>query len=409
MDISRFIAGRIAFNTQSSFSRFIIRLAIGATMLSVGGMIIALSFVNGFEQTISNKIFSLWGHIRVQYLTTEQVALAEETPIKKNDTIFNQLKQLPEVISANTFATKSVLIKSDTTLEGVLLKGIEKDFRFETYQPFLQEGVWMNYPDSGYSTDIVLSTSTAAQLKVKVNDVVTLFFLESGSNPRIRKAKVCGLFKTGIDEYDRNMAIGDLNLIRRINLWNDSLIGGYEVYLKDPKQMNVVNEQIRNKLPIQWGSRTIQEVYPNIFDWLNLQHKTKWLVLAIVMVVAVINLITCLLILVLDRTNMIGILKSLGAYDWSVQKIFLYQGTLISAGGIILGTFFGLAFCWLQTLTGFIKLNEEAYYLSVAPVQIVWWQVLLVNIVTLLICFVVLLLPSLLVKKISPVKAIRFE
>ena len=326
MDISAFIAGRIAFNTQSSFSKFIIRLAIVATMLSVGGMIIALSFVNGFEQTISNKVFSLWGHIRVQYLTTEQLALAEETPIKKDDAIFNKLKQLPGVSSANTFATKSVLIKSDTTLEGVILKGVEEDFDFGMYQPFLKEGVWMNFPDSGYSTDIVLSTITAAQLKVHINDSVILFFLENGTNPRIRKARVSGLFKTGIEEYDKNIAIGDLNLIRRINLWNDSLIGGYEVYVKDKNQINPLNEQIKNSLPIQWGSRTIQEVYPNIFDWLNLQHKTKWMVLVIVMVVAIINLITCLLILVLDRTNMVGILKSLGAYDWSVQKIFLEHG-----------------------------------------------------------------------------------
>lgn len=378
-------------------------------MLSVGGMIIALSFVNGFEQTISNKVFSLWGHIRVQYLTTEQLALAEETPIKKDDAIFNKLKQLPGVSSANTFATKSVLIKSDTTLEGVILKGVEEDFDFGMYQPFLKEGVWMNFPDSGYSTDIVLSTITAAQLKVHINDSVILFFLENGTNPRIRKARVSGLFKTGIEEYDKNIAIGDLNLIRRINLWNDSLIGGYEVYVKDKNQINPLNEQIKNSLPIQWGSRTIQEVYPNIFDWLNLQHKTKWMVLVIVMVVAIINLITCLLILVLDRTNMVGILKSLGAYDWSVQKIFLYHGTIISAGGIILGTLFGVLFCTLQATTGFIKLNEEAYYLSTAPVKIIWWQVAAVDAATLVICFIVLLIPSLLIKKINPITAIRFE
>lgn len=409
MNISAFIARRIAFNTQSSFSKFIIRLAIVATMLSVGGMIVALSFVNGFEQTISNKVFSLWGHIRVQYLTTEQLALAEETPIKKDEVVFKKLKEFPGVSSANTFATKSVLIKSDTTLEGVILKGIEKDFDFNAYDPFLKEGTWMSFPDSGYSTDVVLSTISASQLKVKVNDSVLLFFLESGENPRIRKAKVSGLYKTGIDEYDRNIAIGDLNLIRRINLWNDSLIGGYEVYLKDPKQMDAINDQVKNSLPVKWGSRTIQEVYPNIFDWLNLQHKTKWMVLVIIMVVAIINLITCLLILVLDRTNMVGVLKALGSRNWNIQQIFLYHGTIISAGGILLGTAFGLAFAWLQSATGFIKLNEEAYYLSYAPVKVIWWQVIAIDLATLIICFLILILPSLLVRKITPIKAIRFE
>ncbi|HET9055427.1 MAG TPA: ABC transporter permease, partial [Chitinophagaceae bacterium] len=206
MNSSIFIARRIAFNTQSSFSRFIIRLAIVATTLSVGGMIVTLSFVNGFEQTISNKVFSLWGHIRVQYLTTEQIALAEETPIKKDDDVFKKLNQFSGVKSANTFATKSVLIKSDTTLEGVILKGIEKEFDYGMYRGFLKAGRWMNFPDSGYSTDIVLSSITASQLKVNLNDSVFLFFLENGANPRVRKAKVCGVFKTGIDEYDRNIA-----------------------------------------------------------------------------------------------------------------------------------------------------------------------------------------------------------
>ncbi|HET9056170.1 MAG TPA: FtsX-like permease family protein, partial [Chitinophagaceae bacterium] len=344
-----------------------------------------------------------------QYLTTEQIALAEETPIKKDDDVFKKLNQFPGVKSANTFATKSVLIKSDTTLEGVILKGIEKEFDYRMYRGFLKAGTWMHFPDSGYSTDIVLSSITASQLKVNLNDSVFLFFLENGANPRVRKAKVCGVFKTGIDEYDRNIAIGDLNLIRRINLWSDSLIGGYEVYVDDKKLIKPLNEEIKNALPIQWGSRTIYEIYPNIFDWLNLQHRTKWLALIIVMVVAIINLITCLIILVLDRTNMVGVLKALGAYDWSIQKIFLYHGTIISAGGILLGTAFGLFFCWLQSTTGFIRLNEEAYYLSTAPVNVVWWQVLLVDVATLFICFLVLLLPSFLVNRIAPIKAIRFE
>lgn len=409
LQISSFIARRIAFNRQHSFSRFIIKLSVAATAISVAIMIVALAFGTGFTNAISQKVFSFWGHLRLQHYESYSGALSQESPIRANDTVVKMLKQNPDVRSVQQFATKWTALKTSSSMEGVLMKGVGKDFDLDFFRPFIIEGGFISFKDSGFSDQVIISKYLADLLKLRVNDKLVAYFVQPDEAPRPRPLYVCGIFKTGIEDYDKNYAIADINLIRRYNNWQADEIGGYEVFLHDYSRMDAVNNTTLDQLPVEWYSRTIKEIYPNIFDWLALQKKNNLILVIIMSVVAVINMITCLIILVLERTRMIGVLKAIGSSDWAIQKIFLFHATFIAIAGIIIGTLIGTGLGWIQQKTGFIHLNEEAYYINVAPVKIIWWHVGLVNIMTFLICFLVLIIPTYIVKRVRPVKAIQFK
>ena len=412
MNISTFIARRIAFNQQKSFSRFIIRLSTTATIISVAVMIITLSFVNGFQETVSGKVFSFWGHIRVGFRQPLKANIAEEEPIGKNDTLVQQIKHIPGVKSVHPFATRYAILKTAEDMEGVLVKGLDNTYDSLHLSSFLQEGSrWIRFNDTTYSREIIISTYTARQLNLKLNDRVLIYFIRPDGSMRPDRLNIVGIYKTGIEEYDKTFAIGDMKLIRRLNSWNDNQIGGYEVFLDDYKKMDQVSSNIYYdpQFPDLWETKTIKEIYPNIFDWLQIQDYNQNILIAIMTIIAVINLITCLIILVLERLRMIGILKALGASNWTVQKIFINHSVIITFTGIILGTALALGLLLLQQKFEFVKLQEEAYYMSTAIVKIVWWQVLAVIGGTLLVSFLVLLIPSIIARRIQPIKAIRFS
>lgn len=417
MKVASFIANRIAFNQakgpgeQKSFSRFIIRLSVGATVISVAVMIVTLAFVNGFQETVSNKVFSFFGHIRVQYKQAYRAAGAEEMAIEKDDTVETIIKKYPGVKSIHPFATRYAILKTRDEMEGVLMKGLDASYDFNHLKPFLKEGRWLQFNDSSYAREIIISEHTANQLDLKLQDRILIYFIRPDGTLRPDRLNVVGIYKTGIDDYDKNFAVGDLKLIQRLNEWKPDEIGGYEIFLSDYTQMQKASEDIyaQPAFPERWDTKPIKEIYPNIFDWLNMQNVTRNVLLGFMILVAVINLITCLIILVLERIRMVGVLKAVGASDWTVQKIFLRHSLIITTAGIIIGAALGLGILYLQQTTGFIKLKEEAYYMTEAAVKIIWWQVAAVCAGTFLVNLLVLTIPSYIVRKVQPVKAIQFR
>ena len=417
LNVASFIANRIAFNRSKgpgghkSFSRFIIHLSVGATIVSVAVMIVTLSFVNGFQETVSNKVFSFCGHIRVLNKQADRIAIAEETPIEINEETVAAIKKDPQVKSIHPYATRYAILKTKDEMEGVLMKGLDSSYDFNHLKPFMKEGRWVQFNDSSYSRDIIVSAHTSKQLNINLEDKILIYFIRPDGSLRPDRLNVVGIYKTGIDEYDKNFAIGDLKLIQRLNDWKQTEIGGYEIFLQDYTQMQKTSEDLfaLPAFPERWDTRPIKEIYPNIFDWLNMQNVTRNVLIGFMILVAVINLITCLIILVLERIRMVGVLKAIGASDWTVQKIFLRHSLIITTAGIIIGTVVGLGILYLQQATGFIKLDEEAYYMSEASVKIIWWQIAAVCTGTLLVSFLILTIPSYIVRKVRPVKAIQFR
>jgi lipoprotein-releasing system permease protein len=307
------------------------------------------------------------------------------------------------------FAHKPGIIRTKTDLEGILLKGVGRDFDWTNLQPYLLEGRPIMPNDTAPSRDIIISRQTADRLQVGVGDKFVLHFVKAGEQLR-RVFQVCGIYKTGLEEYDRKFAICDLRQTQELLGWRADQVAGFEVWLDDLRDLDLYNDFIYNEvIGDQLLSVSIRDKFPAIFEWLQLQDYNEIVILGLMLAVAIINMITALLVLVLERTQMIGILKSLGARNGRIRRIFLYHAGLIALNGIFWGNLLGLGFCFLQQQFRLIRLNEADYYLAYAPIKVQWLTVIGVNIGTIVLTLLFLLLPSMMVSRIAPVRAIRFK
>lgn len=395
---------------KKAFSSFILRVSILATTISVATMIVALSFINGFQQVVAEKIFHFWGHIRIQHFEPLKSSIAEASEMQRVRVVEDKLSRTPSIKSIAPFANKSAILKSAESIEGILVKGIDSTYPIQKINRFLIKGKWPALSDSVHANEIAISSYTANQLNIDQGASLLIYFIqENGEMPKTRKLTVSGIYKTGIDVYDKVYAIADLSMIQRLNEWDTGTISGYEIDIDDYNQMEITSMKIYENLPSGWNAITLKELSPEIFDWLKLQDTNKAILIIVMIIIAGINLITCLLILILERTNMIAMLKAVGARENTIQQIFIYYGTWIALRGICLGTVVGLGICYLQQYTQFIKLNEEAYYIDAAPVAINYIQVILIAGCTLILSLVILVLPSVISRKINPSRALQFR
>lgn len=409
MNLELFIAKRLALGDKKSFSRFIIRIAVVAIALSVAVMIVSTCMVSGFSKEIKERIFGFWGEVHITNFNNNDSY--ENAPIRKEQVLVDKLRKADDVRNVAPFIIKAGILKTKTEIEGIALKGVNAEYDWPTIRSYLKEGSLLSLKDTAASKDILVSRSTAKRLHLKVGDNVIAYFIRSDlAAPIGRRLKVCGIFHTGLEEYDKQYALVDIRLLQQLNEWKENEVAGYEVRLNDMDRMDAFKDSVYYKyIDQKVNAQTMKEINRNIFEWLDLQKVNEYLILGFMVLVAMLNMITALIILILDRTNMIGILKSLGATNKSITEIFIYNSAYIILNGLFWGNIIGLGICLFQHFTGFIKLNEENYYLSVAPVYFNILGIVLINIGTLLICTVILLLPTRLISRISPMKAIRFD
>lgn len=370
-------------------------------------MILALATGNGLRKEIKNKIISFGGHIQI--LNYQPTPTYEQVPVSLGAEALTRIKGTENVISVQPFGRKAGIIKNDKLFEGAVLKGVDQNYNWENFKPYLQGGKIPQFAATGYNDSILLSTHLSRRLNLELNDKFEMYFVRQDQPPLLRKFIVSGLYKTDFEDIDESFLIGDLNHIRRLNKWDSTQVGGYEVFLANTGAMQGTANALRLDIPYEYDALTAEQLNGQIFQWLALFDINIIIILVIIIAVATVNMSIALLILIMERTQMVGTLKALGSTNPSVQKIFLLNAGFLIIKGLFWGNLIGIGLGLLQQQFGFLKLDPETYYVSEVSVDLNWVHITGLNLGTILICLICLLLPSLLITRISPVKALRFE
>lgn len=406
MNLSRFISKRISGEQQESFSSTIHKIAVASITLGLAAAIVSFLIMKGFQETVKDRIYSFSGHIIITKFSMSNSM--EETPLNFNIPLYKNYKQLGFVHHIQEYAHKAGLIKTEDEVLGVVLKGVGKSFDSTAFKSNVIEGRFIHFLDSGYSNEVLLSKIIANKLNVKVGDAITIHFFQNP--PRLRRLTIAGIYETNLSEYfDGKVVMGDIGLIARLNDWTDSIAGGLEVFVKDVNHIDDAGQAIAERIDYDLNIESVNGKYIQVFEWLNLLSRQVNILLMIILIVVCVNMISIIMILVMERTQMIGMLKALGANNKLIRTIFVYNGINLIVKGLLLGNALGLVLCYIQYQFKLIKLNPEDYYMSFVPISWHWEIVIMLNVLTFLVVTVVLLLPTAIISRISPIKAIRFD
>jgi len=410
LNLEYFIAKRLitAKSYKSSISSPIIKIAITAIAIGIIMMIVSVATGIGLQNKIREKVAAFNGHIVITNFDDNQSQVHTQ-PISINQSFYPKFKTIEGINHIQAVANKAGIIRTESSVEGIILKGVGKDYVWTNIKEYIIEGRLPNYKDE-LNEEVLISEYLANRLHLKLGDKFNTFFMkESGKMPNLRNFKSVGIYNSGFQEFDASYVLGDIRHVQRINKWKQDEIGAFEVFINDFTQIKVIGDEIYKEIPPTYNSITIEEKFFSIFEFLKLFDFNIVVILIVMIVVATINMIVALLVLILERTQMIGILKALGANNWNIRKIFLYNAAYLISRGLLFGNLIALALLFLQKTFGIIKLNPQNYYVSEVQVDINFLHILLLNLGTILICLLVLLIPSYIITKISPVKAIRFD
>jgi len=383
-----------------------VRVAIAGILLGLAIMILSVAILRGFKQEVIAKQRGFAGDVTV--FKFDLNSSYENTPFVLSDSSRHLIEGIDGIRSLQAFATKPGIINANDEVEGVVLKGIDETYDQAFLSNILIDGHTIDFTDTlAAKQQILISDYTAARMNLSVGDDFLMYFVQEPL--RKRKFEIVGIYRLGVEEIDKTYAIGDLSIIQRLNNWERGTVGGYEIKIDDYRRLAEKTEEVFNSLPIDLRALSVVEQYPQVFQWLELLDINTQIILVLMLLVAIINMISALLIMILERTTMIGILKALGLSNGGIRKIFLYNAAYLIGIGLLLGNLVGLGFCIFQSETHFFSLDEASYYVSYVPVAVNVLDVVLLNIGVLLICVLALLVPSGLASRISPVKAISFK
>lgn len=411
MNFEYFISKRLVTKSdyKSSISAPIIKIAISAIAIGVVMMFIAIATGFGLQEKIREKIAAFNGHIVINNFTNNQATITQN-PVSTQQEFYPSFTSIPEIEHIQKVATKYGIIRTETDFEGIVVKGVDEQYRWEYLEEFLVDGVLPVF-DESISREVLISDYLATRLGFKTGDKLIVYFLREDQDrlPRSVGLTISGIFDSGFKEFDETYIIADLKQIQRLNNWSANEIGQFELFVEDFNDIQEVGYKVYEEVDSFLNASTIVELYPSIFEWLKMFDFNIILIIGIMILVAGINMMTALLVLILERTQMIGILKALGSSDWSIRKIFLYNAGYLIFKGLFWGNLIGIGLLLIQKYFKIIQLNPETYYVSEAPIYLSLDYILMINFGTLLLCLLMLLIPSVIIVKISPVKAMKFE
>ncbi|WP_299821022.1 FtsX-like permease family protein [uncultured Pontibacter sp.] len=402
MNISKYISDKISEVQAGTFTSSVTKIAIISIAAGIAIMIVSFAILEGFRNEIRDKIFSFGSHLQVSKYDTNNSY--EGAPISKNIGLTDSIVGVKKI---QPFARKTAIIKTEDEVLGVVLKGVGRDYDLSAMQQNLKSGELIAYNDSSSSLDVLLSQTIASKLQLDIGDEAIFYFIQTP--PRARKLKVKGIFNTGLEEFDEVFVIGDIGLIRELNNWPDSLAGGIEIVLTDFNQIDQVAEQVFDQMNYDLQLEKITDRHAQLFDWLKLLQKNVVIFLVLITFVATFNMVSTVFIMIIERINMIGVLKAVGATDAQIRKIFVFRGLSLTLKGLLWGNVIGLGFCALQYYFEFIPLDPENYYMDRVPISWNFGMVLILNVVTLVLTMLAILIPAAMVARIKPVKAIKFD
>lgn len=368
-------------------------------------MFVAIAILTGFQKEVREKVIGFGAHIQISHY--DENSSLETKPISMHQDFYPSLETARGIRHIQVYATKAGIIKTADQIQGIVLKGIGPDYDHSFFTNKMISGHFLHLSDTGKSNDVLISKYLASLLKLRLNDDIRMYFI-SGTTTLGRKFHIAGIYETGLEEFDKVYVFCDIKHIQKLNNWQPDEVGGFEVILNDFKDLDKMGKFVYSKIGMTLDAKTIRDLYPQIFDWLDLQDINVLIILILMILVSGITMISVLLILILERTNMIGILKALGMSNGGIRRVFLLNAAYIIGQGLFWGNLVGATLCILQQKYGIITLPQESYYVSVVPVNLDSMNILLLNAGTLIVCLAMLLLPSFVTSRISPVRAIRY-